>query len=97
MAAMSNPPKEADFPEPPPNYLDDAGIVVTGLVSQVGSYIKKGTDDRRFNLELMIPGSPIMKVSLSGDPGTRFRQGQKVSLHIVAREYKGNIFFTEAV
>ena len=85
-----------DFPLPQPNVFKSFGVQVSALVSELSSYTKDG--QTKHNVHLFIPGNPILKVGLDGPPDpTRYIPGLPIDMKILVRDYKGMIFFTEAL
>lgn len=75
-----------------------SGIVVSGQVSDVGSYIAKKSGEEKFYVRLFVPGSELIRINLTGRPDPkRFIPGDTAKLRFNVSTFEGNTFFNEAM
>jgi len=79
------------------NDFKDTGIQITGLVSDVGSYVSKKTGEENYSVRLFVPGMDLIRIGLRGRPDpNRFVPGKIATLKMMVNHYDGRTFFTEA-
>ena len=76
---------------------ESTGIIVSGVVSKVGSYISKKSGETFYSVMIFVTGGEtLLKVDLDGKPDPkRFEIGKSVRMLVFPYEKFGNLAFKE--
>ncbi len=75
-----------------------SGILISGQVSDVRSYVAKKSGEEKFSVRLFVPGSELIQINLAGRPDPkRFIPGELAKLRVNLSAFEGRTFFNEAV